>query len=139
MRFSWLRTVIVSVATISCWPAVAGNSAKWKPLDWMCPPVIDVEANQTLKKTPEGWRKFVDSTNYRANLEGIHFYDGEPEQMADLRPDDNGLVDVQDRPHWITCKYLATSVQLTRVLPRALRECRVQYDLNKMPKQIECR
>lgn len=91
-----------------------------------CPEEIAVAPDQKLNRTPKGWRKFVDRTNFKARLERVNFYSGAPETLAMLKPDDDGAVQLSSEKHegWVACVYTDTVVQLTRKIPKRFHVCR---------------
>jgi hypothetical protein len=104
-----------------------------------CPEAIVVE--QHLANSIPGWSSLLDDTPHR--LAGITFYDGPPEQKASLVSDKRAETGrkqtatwhfhVEDgRQIWLACSYAATSVALTKSLPRSTSACSVTYDRTKL-------
>ncbi|HZR27446.1 MAG TPA: STY0301 family protein [Terriglobales bacterium] len=99
-----------------------------------CPKSITVK--ETVEKVPEGWTAGQDKTPKNL-LAGITFYDGPPEQEASLVYDSwtkrNGLAYGvwhfdPNSSIWISCRYSATSVVLSKQLPAKTSKCDVTYD-----------
>lgn len=120
--------------------------------DLNCPPAIEV-TKQSLKQRIQGWQPFYEQ-NTIYNLDGIDLYDGKPEEMAALKPDNQDsedsfsewqLYNNSERYYFIVCRYKNTSVQLTRQVPLEAKKCRVDYEQNSngtptysKPKKVMC-
>jgi hypothetical protein len=102
--------------------------------DVSCPMKADVE--EKLAAPQAGWTE--GQSGLPTELAGISVFDGPPEELADLVPDDG--VDAADahsdiwnlpkneRGYWLTCRYSSTTVTLTRQLPATVTRCEVVYE-----------
>ena len=95
-----------------------------------------VETSESTKSAPNEWNVFNrDEPHY---LMAVEFYDGNPEKMASLTPDDEGgsgknefaiwRFPANDGNQWIACDYRNTSVFLSKKLDRNITECKVEYE-----------
>ena len=99
-----------------------------------CPKKIEV--SQSLAAAQEGWTDGREKLP--TELAGISVFDGPPEQLADLVPDDgaesgDSRSDVwnlpkNERGYWLTCRYSSTTVTLTRPLPATVTRCEAVYE-----------
>ncbi|MBY0414024.1 MAG: hypothetical protein K2Q18_07655 [Bdellovibrionales bacterium] len=98
-----------------------------------CPP--EITTTQAVKdKTPDGWSSLQD-TNSKHWLDTVMVFDGPPEELASLVPDNSNNQDIKktvwsfqkkkERPIWFTCSYLKTSVLFAKPLPLEITQCRV--------------
>lgn len=103
--------------------------------DARCPE--EIAPTQALPAAPQGWRPFFDKVNTRHYLDGVRFFSGPPEELADLVPDASGGVSrwVLSGPagikFWQVCTYYGTSAMLTRELPSSIKVCEVEYHPTK--------
>jgi hypothetical protein len=98
-----------------------------------CP--MTIEVSQSLAAPQEGWTDGADKLP--TELAGISVFDGPPEELADLIPDDGtGSGDSRsdiwnlpkiERGYWLTCRYSSTTVTLTRQLPATVTRCEAVY------------
>jgi hypothetical protein len=99
-----------------------------------CP--MKIEVSQSLATPQEGWTDGQE--RLPTELAGIAVFDGPPEQLADLVPDDGTETgDVRsdiwnlpknERGYWLTCRYSSTTVTLTRQLPATVTRCEAVYE-----------
>jgi hypothetical protein len=99
-----------------------------------CP--MKIEVSQSLAAPQEGWTGGQDKLP--TELAGISVFDGPPEQLADLVPDDgvetgDTRSDIwnlpkNERGYWLTCRYSSTTVTLTRQLPATVTRCEAVYE-----------
>jgi hypothetical protein len=99
-----------------------------------CP--MKVEVSQSLAVSQEGWTSGQDKLP--TELAGISVFDGPPEQLADLVPDDGAEsgdsrsdvwnLPTNERGYWLTCGYSSTTVTLTRQLPATVTRCEAVYE-----------
>src|SRR5215468_3880925 len=99
-----------------------------------CP--MKVEVKQALATPQSGWTAGLDQVPTEAA--GVSVFDGPPEEMADLVPDDSkDAVDIRsdiwnlpqsDRGYWLVCHYANTTVTLARQLPTTVTRCEVVYE-----------
>lgn len=121
------------------------NALSAKP-DFQCPKQID--PTQSLRTPPVHWKVFSDKVNTRYYLDRIDFYDGPPEEMAHLKPQDDGRVILDSkskRSYSVVCGYNATSIRLSRELPKGITFCQVNYEKevhsaggNPIPLGVSC-
>ena len=119
----WLAVLAVTVAAPTAVLADVG-----------CP--MKIEVSQSLAAPQDGWTGGQDKLP--TELAGISVFDGPPEQLADLVPDDgketgDSRSDVwnlpkSERGYWLTCRYSSTTVTLTRPLPAAVTRCEAVYE-----------
>lgn len=96
---------------------------------------IGIVTEQSIIGPSKDWRAFQKKDRPNS-LHRMSLYDGPPEQMAALKPD-NGDENAPPvwtlgrlptgRQHWIVCHYDDTSVTLARALPESVRQCRVTF------------
>jgi hypothetical protein len=101
--------------------------------DFTCPK--EVHTDQKLRAPVPGWRTFLNKENERHDLHKIFLYDGRPEEMANLKPDNGDdpqghgwewtLYPTDGRRIWEVCVYDDTSIRLSKELPASVRKCRV--------------
>jgi hypothetical protein len=123
----FLRLTIVSAASVVVLPAAA-------LADVSCPMKIDVE--EKIAAPQPGWTEGL--SGLPTELAGISVFDGPPEELADLVPDDgvdaaDARSDIwnlpkNDRGYWLTCRYSSTTVTLTRQLPATVTRCEAVYE-----------
>jgi hypothetical protein len=98
-----------------------------------CPETIAVKQN--LAKPEPGWKESLSDMPNR--LAGVTFFDGPPEEKASLVYDAESLVKGKriTRWHfgpqsqiWLSCRYVDSSVVLSRALMKGTSECQVTYD-----------
>jgi hypothetical protein len=121
------RLSIVSVASVIALPTAA-------LADVSCPMEIDVE--EKIAAPQAGWTEGL--SGLPTELAGISVFDGPPEEVAQLVPDDGAdAADTRsdiwnlpknDRGYWLTCRYSSTTVTLTRQLPATVTRCEVAYE-----------
>jgi hypothetical protein len=102
--------------------------------DVSCPMAIEVE--EKLVAPQPGWAEGL--SGLPTELAGISVFDGPPEELAELIPDDGtDATDVRsdiwnlpknDRGYWLTCRYSSTTVTLTRQLPATVTRCEAVYE-----------
>lgn len=132
MPMSKLRFLLplIAGATLDLFlPAQASASNKGYR-DFACP--ASVAVTQRAQGVPADWRTFADRVNTPTRLTRVAFYDGPPEQMASLMPDNpngdpqwNFAAPTKERRIWQVCIYSNTTVQLARALPPEITVCRV--------------
>jgi hypothetical protein len=125
-----IRRISPSLAVLAA--AVAAPTAVLA--DVGCP--MKVEVSQSLAAPQEGWTGGQDKLP--TELAGISVFDGPPEQLADLVPDDGtDTADTRsdiwtlaknERGYWLTCRYSSTTVTLTRQLPATVTRCEAVYE-----------
>jgi hypothetical protein len=98
-----------------------------------CPDSVTVK--QSLDKPPDGWSPSQD--NSPNTLAAITFFNGPPDQQSSLVYDKwtrrNGLAYAdwnfpKSTAIWLTCRYSATTVALSKQLPSDTTQCTVTYD-----------
>lgn len=102
--------------------------------DVTCPPSISVK--QLLPETEPGWTARVDTINKPMVLESIELYDGPPEELASLKPDNGDSEDEvmvwtlppSSRGYYVECRYANTAVTFSQKLPIEPRECHLTYE-----------
>ena len=102
--------------------------------DVSCPMAIEVE--EKLVAPQPGWTE--GQSGLPTELAGISVFDGPPEELAELVPDDGAHAgdmrsDIwnlprNDRGYWLTCRYSSTTVTLTRQLPATVTRCEAVYE-----------
>lgn len=108
-------------------------------LRFECP--IEIKTSQTLKdKTPEGWANLQDS-NAHQWLNSITVFDGPPQELASLVPDNESNSDwkksiwtfnkIKKNPIWFTCNYLKTDIVLAKALPLEITQCHILFSKGK--------
>lgn len=121
------RTSVISVAWVLALPAAA-------LADVSCPLKVDVE--EKLAASQPGWTE--GQSGLPTELAGMSVFEGPPEDLADLVPDDgteaaDARTDIwnlpkNDRGYWLTCRYSSTTVTLTRQLPATVTRCEAVYE-----------
>jgi hypothetical protein len=131
---------------MSCFLVLAYASAHADEL--ACPPSITVTEQLTSAVGSE-WS--VRNSGTMHHRESVEFYDGDPNQNASIVPQrefrsgaDYVAVwsfGTSDVPIWFACRYLGTSLFLTRQLPRCYRECTDRYAPNNgdLVRSIRCK
>ena len=99
-----------------------------------CP--MKVEVKQALAAPPSGWIAGFDKLPTEAA--GASVFEGPPEELADLVPDDSKdgadtRSDIWNLPHsdrgyWLVCRYSNTTVILSRQLPAIVTRCEAVYE-----------
>lgn len=99
-----------------------------------CP--MKVEVKQALAAQQPGWTAGLDTLPTEAA--GVSVFEGPPEEMADLVPDDgkeaaNSRSDIwnlpkSDRGYWLVCRYANTTVTLAHQLPASVTRCEAVYE-----------
>lgn len=99
-----------------------------------CPMTIAV--TQKLAAPSSGWTEGL--SQLPTDLAGISVFEGPPEDMADLVPDEspktpNTVSDIWELPpsergYWLTCRYANTTVTLTRQLPKSVTHCEAIFE-----------
>jgi hypothetical protein len=102
--------------------------------DVSCP--MKVEVTQALPAPPAGWTAGLDKLPTEAA--GVSVFEGPPEELADLVPDDgkdaaDTRSDIWNLPHsergyWLVCHYASTTVTLARALPATVTRCEAVYE-----------
>jgi hypothetical protein len=116
-----------AVAIMACLPSAV-------LADVGCP--MKVEVKQALTAPPSGWTAGLDKLP--AEAAGVSVFDGPPEELADLVPDDSKdgadtRSDIWNLPHsdrgyWLVCHYANTTVTLARPLPATVTRCEAVYE-----------
>jgi len=98
--------------------------------------LMKVEVKQALAAPPSGWTAGLDKLPTEAA--GISVFEGPPEEMADLVPDDGkDAADTRsdiwnlpqsERGYWLVCHYSNTTVTLARQLPATVTRCEAVYE-----------
>jgi hypothetical protein len=98
-----------------------------------CPAKIEVK--QALAEQMPGWSVGSDRTPHL--LAGMTFFDGKPEEMASLAPDNRSVsggksiavwtFGATGRPVWVACHYAGTGIILQREFPRNTNSCSITY------------
>jgi hypothetical protein len=124
-RVRWLAYALLTLATCLPSPVLA---------DVGCP--MKVEVKQALAAPPSGWTAGLDKLPTEAA--GVSVFEGPPEEMADLVPDDgkdasDTRSDIWNLPHsdrgyWLVCRYANTTVTLARQLPASVTRCEAVYE-----------
>lgn len=106
-----------------------------------CPATINTE--QQIPTAPSGWQAMVrdpagqptrQTTHY---LDGLTLFDGEPGELASLKPDNGDADDTPQAPHrwsglqsarlYLVCHYRGTAATLQQPLPAHLTSCTVSH------------
>jgi len=100
---------------------------------------MSIETAQKLAVPQPGWIEGV--SKLPTDLAGVSVFDGPPEEMADLVPDDGKktadttsqvwILSKNERGYWLTCRYSSTTVTLTRQLPPTVTRCEIIYEKNQ--------
>jgi len=122
-----LPTYGTIVAIMACLPSAV-------LADVACP--MKVEVKQALAAPPSGWTAGLDKLPTEAT--GVSVFEGPPEELADLVPDDgkdaaDTRSDIWNLPHsdrgyWLVCRYASTTVILSRQLPATVTRCEAVYE-----------
>jgi hypothetical protein len=107
-------------------------------VDFQCPDSITTQ--QAAVAPSPGWTVFArdpwgnagspGTVKLKSGLSKIELYDGEPKEIADLKPDNEidtwtfGKPQPGDRPTFMACVYGDTHVRLVKELPKGIRKCR---------------
>lgn len=101
--------------------------------EFTCPE--EIETTQKIAKTEIGWDVVADP-QYNAILEGISLYDGNPKELADLKPDNVETDDIDlswdfgatMKNLWLRCNYAHTRLTVAKKLPDGYRKCTAGRD-----------
>lgn len=98
-------------------------------MDFTCP---DFKMDQTVSWTPQGWLASTITENM-PEADQITVFDGTPEQMASLVPDNEPLKEGEShvwtfepergRDIWVQCGYAKQATRLQRAIPKNARKC----------------
>lgn len=102
-----------------------------------CPPQI--ESRQQLLSPTTGWQGMTrdwegkPSQTLRHRLEALALFDGEPGELAQLKPDNGDSAETHywsltgdgARPLYLVCYYQGSSITLQQPLPSGITYCRV--------------
>ena len=108
-------------------------------LRFECP--AEIQTTQNIKEpAPEGWAS-IPNPQSKKYLDSISVFDGPPEELASLVPDneENQILSKtvwsfhkkKDRPIWLACSYLRTDIVLAKALPLEITQCKVVLSKNK--------
>jgi len=106
-------------------------------LEIRCPEKIIT--TQTLAKQESSWQEFVrpislsgvDENNW-SRLSRISLYDGDPKDIAELKPDDESAQksawsftepSLANRPIYVSCVYSSTRIEFIKALPLNIKKC----------------
>jgi hypothetical protein len=99
-----------------------------------CPQAVAV--TQALAAPQPGWTAGLDKLPME--VASISVFEGPPEELADLIPDDGkDAADTRsdiwnlpqsDRGYWLVCHYSSTTVTLARQLPATVTRCEAVYE-----------
>lgn len=98
-----------------------------------CPEKMTTE--QKVVNAPKSWK--VGKSQFSPILSGVGIYDGPPDQLADLVPNNAEASDGywiwflnldSPRDYWLECRYSRTTVTLSMPLPKGLVSCKATYD-----------
>ncbi len=99
-----------------------------------CPQAV--VTTQALAAPQAGWTAGLDKLP--TEVAGVSVFEGPPEEMADLVPDDGkDTADTRsdiwnlpqsDRGYWLVCHYSSTTVILSRQLPATVTRCEAVYE-----------
>jgi hypothetical protein len=106
-----------------------------KAVELVCPEKI--QTVQTSVGLAAGWKEFVrpDGSQVPGRyslLAGIDLYDGDPAEIAQLRPDQESAHDSTwsfsqpappQRPLYMACVYFNTRIQVVKALPLNVKKC----------------
>ena len=109
-------------------------------VDFQCPKKI--VTSQKLVNQAAGWSEFMrpngDGTvDNWAYVSGISLYSGDPNQIAELKPDDEnsqlpywtfGEPAKAEEPLYMSCFYHGTRIEFTKKLPLNVRKCTAHRD-----------
>ena len=125
-RVRWLGHGL-AVALVACLPSPV-------LADVGCP--MKVEVKQALATPQSGWTAGLDKLPTEAA--GVSVFEGPPEELADLVPDDGkDAADTRsdiwnlpqsDRGYRLVCRYANTTVILSRQLPATVSRCEAVYE-----------
>jgi hypothetical protein len=100
-----------------------------------CP--LKIAVTQQLAAQGPGWK--IGTTGWPAALTALSVFDGTPENHYALRQDDERqdektwtvIWNLPPRPHpyWITCRYVNTTITLSRPLPATVTRCELVHEL----------
>lgn len=95
-----------------------------------CPANVTLRPHSTAILTE--WHVIAEAEVHE--LENVRFFDGDPEQEAELVPDEStvqrsvwNFVGDGKRHIWVACSYKATTLMLARQLPMSVRRCVSNY------------
>ncbi|WP_147375810.1 STY0301 family protein [Noviherbaspirillum cavernae] len=109
----------------------------------VCP--ARIETSQSPRKIPEGWTPVLEGGP--SILTNAGFYDGHPEQLAELAPskskstrrelvNDWSFSTAHNGSIWIKCIYSNTGLSLARQLDKDISSCSISYDARHAPFSI---
>lgn len=114
------RLLFLIVAIVVSLPAVARDGA----VDFTCP--------EKLEGLPEGWSP-TEYTEYVPQSDGMTVFDGPPDEMASLVPDNEPDLDCafaywtfparKPRSIWMRCSYTGQVMHTMRALPDGITKC----------------
>ncbi len=113
-------------------------------LRFECPP--EIQTTQAAKgKAPEGWSSLRE-TQSRQWLDSVGVFDGPPQELAALVPDNEENQDLKktvwtfnkkkERPIWLSCSYLKTDMLFAKSLPMEITQCRLLTSKSKSESAI---
>ena len=129
MRCEFLCSLVLMFAT-----------ANAMAVDIACP--AKIETAQKLLKPVAGWQAFVrpigdHKTVQWSRVARIDLYSGHPNEIAELKPDDENAPSPSwsfDRPAavelplWMSCVYFDTRIEFVKALPVNVRKCTAKRD-----------
>lgn len=112
----------------------------------VCPASIQVK-EELNEPTPPTWAVRSDSSAHY--LAGISFYDGEPANDISIAPTRDAPSSKSNRVAswnlqtnanqvWLSCRYLDTSITLSKPLPKPYKDCKVLYGPGGIVTSINC-
>lgn len=101
--------------------------------EFRCPDKIETKQALTGEGI-QGWQAVDDTVNGQKNMESMHVYDGNPNNVgASLAPDNKGS---KNDPYWtrslkkelwVSCSYHQTSIHLAQPIPKDLKKCTLKF------------
>lgn len=123
---------------IFCILILSQESSFASELRFECP--TEIQTNQTIKnKAPTGWTSLREAQS-RHWLDSLSIFDGPPQDLASLVPDDEDNQEIKKtvwtfnkkkkRPIWMTCSYLKTDMLFAKALPMEITQCKLILSKN---------
>ncbi|MBU2713902.1 STY0301 family protein [Zooshikella harenae] len=116
-------------------------SASSFAMELKCPDKLSVDQKALI--VPKPWR--VGHSQFTPKLISINLYDGIPEEMASLAPDNKGTNENfyiwsldKGNEYWLECNYNHTNITLSMALPKNLTQCKAFYNDIGKPYQFSC-
>ena len=111
----------------------------------LCP--TRLETKQVIENSPSGWSGFGEQVA-QSKLENVSFFDGDPQQQAELAPSPIQVTkrhlkntwhfsNLHNGSVWLQCVYADTRLALAKPLASSTSSCTATYDNRFTPPRLE--